>query len=81
MGALEINGWLAKVTMPGTAKPRYFVVAIATAEEAELIIKHRRDARRGQVEILCRIDIPNVMGFTLARGEARPIDYDTPETP
>jgi hypothetical protein len=75
----ETSGWLAKVT-PDREAPRYFIAATATADEAEAIIKNRRRLH-GRIEILCKIDIPNVMGFTLRRGEVRQIDYDPPQTP
>jgi hypothetical protein len=73
----RMSGWLVKVTPDkGKGVRRYFVVAAATAGEAETIIKNRRGVGDDHVEILCKIDIPNVMGFTLRRGEVRQIDYN-----
>jgi hypothetical protein len=72
----DVGGWLARVTAPDKAAPRYFIAAVVTAEEAETIIADRPEVRGDPVEILCNIDVQNVIGFTLTPGEVRRIDYD-----
>ena len=71
---ISVTGWLARVTTPGAAQPRWFVAAADNRLDAEVEIRGHPAVGGDQVEIIRQLTVPNMMGFRLRPGEVRQID-------